>query len=181
MSVESHGALLGNSTTGASPRQPWRHATVEELLEVVFSTGSNVRQTAMQQCNKSHHATPRRQERNYWRRCFLLGPCRGVTEQSSRRRELELSWSEWVERRQLVSSAQELTAERKYQLKPAVRGWREMVVSLQGREPGSRGTSAVENRCQAKLVKTEESSLVRQLVSSETVNGPAGRQPWVGG
>jgi hypothetical protein len=28
-------------------------------------------------------------------------------------------------------------------LKPAVIGWREMVASLLGREPGSRGTSAV--------------------------------------
>jgi hypothetical protein len=76
--------------------------------------------------------------------------------------------SELVERRQLVSSARGRTAE--------ASGWREMVASLRGREPGSKETSAVESRCQATLVKTEESSLVRQLVSSETVSGSAGRQ-----
>jgi hypothetical protein len=44
-----------------------------------------------------------------------------------------------------------------------------MVASLRGREPGSRGTSAVESRCQATLEKTEESSLVRQFVILELI------------
>jgi hypothetical protein len=35
----------------------------------------------------------------------------------------------------------------------------EMVASLRGLEPGSRGTSAVGSRCQATLVKTAKSSL----------------------
>jgi hypothetical protein len=58
-----------------------------------------------------------------------------------------------------VGSTRELTAEGKYQLKPVVRGWREMVASLLGPEPGSRGTCAVGSRCQATLVKTVKSSL----------------------
>jgi hypothetical protein len=46
---------------------------------------------------------------------------------------VELEWvSEVVKRWQLVSSARELTNEGKYQLKPAVRGWCEMVTSLRG-------------------------------------------------
>jgi hypothetical protein len=45
-----------------------------------------------------------------------------------------------------VNSAREQIAERNYQLKPAARGWREIVASLRGRETGSRGTSAVESR-----------------------------------
>jgi hypothetical protein len=53
-----------------------------------------------------------------------------------------------------VGSALELIAEGKYELKPEVRGWREMVASLRGRGPGSRGTSAVGSHCQATLVKT---------------------------
>jgi hypothetical protein len=80
-----------------------------------------------------------------------------------------------------VSSARELIAGGKYQLKPASRGRRQMVAILRGREPGSRGTSAVGSRCQATLEKTDESSLVRQLVSSETVSGSAGRRSLVGG
>jgi hypothetical protein len=47
--------------------------------------------------------------------------------------------SELPERRQFVSSARELTAEGKYQQKPAVRGWLEMVASLGEHEPGSIG------------------------------------------
>jgi hypothetical protein len=69
----------------------------------------------------------------------------------------ELSWSELVERQQLVSSAWELTAERKYQLKPVIRGWCEMVDSLRGCEPGSRGMSAVGSHCQAMVVRTVKS------------------------
>jgi hypothetical protein len=33
MSAESQGALLGNSTAGASPREPRRHATIGELWQ----------------------------------------------------------------------------------------------------------------------------------------------------
>jgi hypothetical protein len=76
---------------------------------------------------------------------------------SESRRRRELSWSELLERRQLVSSARELTAEGKYQLEPASSGRHEMVVSLRGREPGSRGTPAVGSFCQATLVKTVKS------------------------
>jgi hypothetical protein len=81
--------------------------------------------------------------------------------------------SELVERRQLVSSARELIAEGKYQQKPAVRGWCEMVASLRGRGPGSSGPSAGGSSASE---DSEESSLVRQLVSSETVSGSAGRR-----
>jgi hypothetical protein len=56
MSAESQGALLGNGTTGASPRQPWRHATIEKLLEAAISTRSE------NQANSDatrEHVTPR--------------------------------------------------------------------------------------------------------------------------
>jgi hypothetical protein len=47
------------------------------------------------------------------------------------------------------------------QSRESVLSWQleEMVASLRGREPESRGTSAVESRCQATLVKTVESRL----------------------
>jgi hypothetical protein len=64
-----------------------------------------------------------------------------------------------------VSSARELTAGGKYQVKSAVRGWREMVPSLRGREPGSRGTSAVAIRCQATLVKTVRTPQILHVTS----------------
>jgi hypothetical protein len=59
-----------------------------------------------------------------------------------------------------VSSARGLTAEGDR---------REMVSSLLGREPGSRGTSTVESRCQATLMKTAKSSLLRQRVRMQWV------------
>jgi hypothetical protein len=73
------------------------------------------------------------------------------------------------------SSAGELTAEENYQLKPASRDQREMVTSLRGREPGSRGTSAVEGRCQATLVKTVKGVVLlgSNCLSSGIVGGSA--------
>jgi hypothetical protein len=65
--------------------------------------------------------------------------------------------SELVERQQLVNSTQELTTEGKYQLKPGVRSWHEMVTSLRRHELGSREMSAMRNLCQATLVKTVKS------------------------
>jgi hypothetical protein len=65
--------------------------------------------------------------------------------------------SELVKRWQLVSSARELTAEGNYQLKPAVRGWHEMIAT---REP-------LPSNTWAKPVK---------LVNLETMSRSAGRQ-----
>jgi hypothetical protein len=110
---------------------------------------------------------------------FSVGPPCGFIRRASCGLELvqsRVGVSELVERRQWVSSFWELTAEGKCQLKPAVWGWREMIASLPGHEPRRRGTSAIRSPCQATLMKTKESSLVRQFVSSETASGSAGRQ-----
>jgi hypothetical protein len=92
------------------------------------------------------------------KKCFLCSPCWGFINESA---WVECgSWvgvSELVETWPLVSSGQKLKAEEKYQLKPAVRGWLEMVASLWGREPRSRATPAVGSHCQATLVKTVKS------------------------
>jgi hypothetical protein len=68
MSAESQGALLGISTTGASPQQRWRHATQEKLLEAMFYAWSD---------------TSRRQQMNCCRRCFLWDPLRGFIRRAS--------------------------------------------------------------------------------------------------
>jgi hypothetical protein len=53
-----------------------------------------------------------------------------------------VSERELVDRRKLVSSARELTAEGKYQLKPADRGWPEMVADPEAEErPPSRAAA----------------------------------------
>jgi hypothetical protein len=162
MSAESQRTLMGNIMTGTSPRQRWLHETIEELLEVVFSTRSDTRQ---QRNNGTCHTTPRRQERNCCMRCFLWGPPWGFIRRASCGLEWVQSWviavscvgvSESVERWQLVSSTQEPTTEGKCQLKPASRGQRELVASLRGCKLGSRGTSA-KSCCQATLVKTVKS------------------------
>jgi hypothetical protein len=125
-----------------------------------------------------------RQQKMY----FLCSPCWGFIKESAWAGS-QLRWSELVERHQLVSPAQKLTAEGKYQLKPAVSGWHEMVASLWGREPGSRGTPATGSRCQATLVKTVKSGLCYSELKSSLVklrvessgfegSGSAGRRSW---
>jgi hypothetical protein len=63
--------------------------------------------------------------RDYWKRCFLRGPCLGYNED------------------QLSLQKSRKTAVR------IVGGWCEMDASLRGREPGSTGTSTVGSRYQA--------------------------------
>jgi hypothetical protein len=158
MCTQNQGAFLGNSTIGTSPWQWWCHATIEELCGLMPGK--------QQRNNVTRHTMPCWQQRNCCKQCFLRSARRlykesllwaWVSSESSCRRELELNWSEWVERWQLVTSAWELTAEGKYRLKPAVRGWNEMVTSLRGCEPGSSGTSTVGSCRQAMLVKTVKS------------------------
>jgi hypothetical protein len=157
MCAESQSVLLGNSMTGASLRL-MMSSNNRIAGELVFSMQSDTRQTVTQQWNMSHHATPTTEE--LLEVVFCVGSVprlyKGVQSCSWISRVVAMSWvgvSELIERWQVVSSAWELIAEGKYQLKPAVRSWCEMVASLWGCEPGSRGTSTIASRCQATLVK----------------------------
>jgi hypothetical protein len=90
--------------------------------------------------------------------------------ESSRRREL--NWSEWVSRETAVG---ELTAEGKYQMKPAVQR-----LAWDGRQPARTWARKQRNVRRREPLPSnasedcEESSVVRQLVNSETVSGSTG-------
>jgi hypothetical protein len=180
MSAESQDALLGNSMTGASPRQRLRHTTIGKPGK---RRCHEVRHQADKTCyNGTRDATSHTSTEEV----FSVGPPRGFLRRTScglksvQSLVVDVSRAEWaselVERRHLVSSARELTAEASskrlaWDGRQPARTWTRKQRNVRRREPLPSNASE----------DCEESSLVRQLVGSEPVSGSAGRQPWDSG
>jgi hypothetical protein len=95
--------------------------------------------------------------RNCWKQCFICGPCQGCINKSGI--VSSASGSQLV---RLISQSRidswswRSSSWREYWLKPAVWVWHwcEMLTTLQGRQPWSRGTSIVRSHYQAAWLKT---------------------------
>jgi hypothetical protein len=120
------------------------------------------------------------QWRNCWKWYFLCSPCRG---------HIRGHWNvfgslsgidSWSWRLAVGShSSPGASTWRKYRLKPEVRvwGWHEMITTLQGREPGSRGTN-IHRWKQLPGNMTEDTSLWLEVLDLVAVQFP--RDPEVG-
>jgi hypothetical protein len=85
--AESQGTFLGNGTTYVYPQQWWRHSTIKQLWEVVFSMGSDTSRTL---CH-TH------QQSNCKKKCFLWGPPRCCIRRANGSSELvRRVWRFWV-------------------------------------------------------------------------------------